>query len=259
MRLLAVALAALATTSAPAKPVTRLFVTALDTRAGVRAETDVDLTLAAPTTSVVVEVPAGYAIDLDARPGTVIGSTRSSTLIAAGPGLWKAAGLTVAVTRTDDGGYRLECSLAQPARDVDLDIQRGLTNPPGGIVVWRAFAGRSEARSIVAFPQSLTLKATTGGRDLRASGRLLWAGRPRAGVNVHIAVATRDDYADAREIGVAATDKTGRYRLTAAASLHPQLLLIAYVNFYDGLCPDSGCASETIAPPPAHVIAIPAR
>lgn len=251
--MLAALLAALATTAAPVKPAAQLFVTALDTRPGVRAETDVDLKLARTTTSAVVEVPAGYAVDLEARPGTVIGAAAASTLVVAAPGLWKANGLTVAVGRYADGGYRLQCSLAQPAGEIELDIQRGLTNPPRGIAIWRAFSNGTEVRSVVGFPQTLTAQASAGPTALRVTGKLLFAGKPRAGVSVHVATATRGDFQDVRELGSAITDAKGRYRFTAGVA-RGQLLLIAYVNFYVGLCAD--CPNESIAPPPPEVVAL---
>jgi hypothetical protein len=257
MRLLAVFVAGLAATSAPAKPTAQLLVTALDTRPGVAAETDVELEVGTATTAVDVYVPAGYALDLGARPGTVIGTARTtdaSSLVAAAPGVWTAKGLTVAIDRSTDGGYRLELSLARPVADVDLDIQRGLTNPPGGVATWRAFAGRIEVRSVVAFPQALTARAAFGGGALHVSGTLLFVGKPRAGVNVHLAVATREDFGDARELGTARTDAEGRYRLTTRIAARRQLLVIAYVNFYVGLCAD--CLDESISPPPAQVVAV---
>ena len=260
MRLLAAFLAGLAATSPPAKPAAQLFVSAPDTRPGVSAETDIDLTLAAPTGSVDVYVPPGYTIDLGARPGTVIGTARTtvaSSLVVAAPRVWKTTGLSVSVERTNDGGYRLECSLARPVREVELDIQQSLTNPPRGIATWRAFSGGVEARSVVAYPQLLTASGTVSRGTLRASGRLLFAGKPRPDVNVHIAVATREDFADARELGVARTRNDGRYDFRATFPPKPrQLLLIAYVNFYDAACPDPGCAAESIAPPPAEVVAV---
>jgi hypothetical protein len=261
MRLLAALLAALATTSAPAKPVAQLFVTALDTRPGTAAETDVNLSLRSSTRSAEIVVPPGYTIDLGARLGTVIGMARTnaaSTLVAAAPGLWRATGLTVAVSRSDDGGYRLSYELAAATRDVDLDIQHGLTNPRGGIVTWRAFVGNGvEARSVVAFPQALEVRAAVSRGTLRVSGRLLFAGKPRVGVNVHLAVATREDFQDARELGAVRTDAEGRYRLTAKVTARRQMLLIAYVNFYTTPC--AGCLSESIAPPPSELVAIPKR
>jgi hypothetical protein len=78
------------------------------------------------------------------------------------------------------------------------------------------------------------------------------AGKPRAGVNVHIAVATRDDFADARELGIGRTRADGSYAFRAA--LKPtgrRLTLVAYVNFY------VGAGGESIAPPPAVTAAVP--
>ena len=252
MRLLVTVLAALATTSAPARPAAQLFVTALDTRPGVAAETDVDLTLAAPTTTADVYVPPGYTIDLAERPGTVLGTARAnvaSTLVVAGPGLWQATGVTVTADRTDVGGYRLEYALARPVREIDLDLERGLANPPKGIATWQAAVGDGiEARSVVAFPQSLTVRATLARGELRATGRLLFAGNPRAGVNVHLAVATQSDLQDARKLGTARTDAQGRYRLTARLARR-QDLLIAYVNFY-------AAGSESVSPPPSQIVAL---
>jgi hypothetical protein len=251
MRLFAVVLAALAATGATTKPPAQLLVTALDTRPGVVAETDVDLILANPAGSVSILVPPGYGIDVGARPGTVIGTARTavaSSLVAAGPGSWRATGVSVAVERSDDGRYRLTCNLARPAGELDLDLQ-GLTNPPGGIVTWRAVLGAGpEARSIVAFPQRLSLTAALARGTLRATGRLLFAGKPRAGVNVHLAVATREDFRDARELGTVRTDAGGRFRLTTRLARR-ELRLIAYVNFYVA-------GNESISPPPPQVVAI---
>ena len=261
MRLFALALAALAATTAPAKPAAQLFVTALDTTPNAAAETDIELKLPGSTPSVEVLVPQGYVLDLETRPGTVIGTARTKTassLVAAGPSLWKATGLTIEVDRTDDGGYRLECRLDQPSvGDVDLDIQNGLTNPPGGVVTWRAFAGSIEVRSIVAFPQRLSAAAAFASGALHASGRLTFAGKPRIGVNVHLAVAARDDLAGARELGVALTraDGSWTFRHTLPPTRGP-LTLIAYVNFYVASCPQRGCAGESIAPPESQLVTV---
>src|SRR5581483_2218149 len=226
-------------------------VTALDTHPAITAETDVDLTLPSSASAVDVDVPPGYRLDLRARAGTVIGTAGGSTLVAAAPGVWEATGLSIAVTPTTDGGYRLDCSLARPARHLDLDIQHGLTNPPAGVVTWRAVAGPLEARSVVGFPQLLTVRATLAAGTLRASGRLLVAGKPRAGVSVHIAVASRDDFTDARELGVARTRADGSYAFRSARRpAQSRLTLIAYVNFY------VGAEGESIAPPPPVIAAV---
>lgn len=260
MRLLAALVSALAATSTPGKAAARLFVLPLDARPGVAAETDVDLTLPGATRSVDFLVPAGYTIDLGARTGTVVGTARTagaSTLVVAAPGRWQATGIAVSVDRLDDGGYRLACKLAQPVGEVDLDIERGLTNPPGGVFTWQAdVSGGAEARSVLAFPQRLTAKATLGRGVLRVSGTLTVAGRPRVGVNVHVAVAGRDDFADARELGIARTSADGAYALRRplkASASH--LSLIAYVDFYAGSC-SGACVEETIAPPPARLVAV---
>jgi hypothetical protein len=251
MRLLAALLAGLAASSAPAQSPPRLFVTALDTRPGIAAETDVELTLPSPTNTVDVYVPPGYRLDLDARPGTVIGTADGSTLVAGAPGIWEATGLSIAARPTSDGGYRLTCSLARPARHVELDIRRGLVNPTAGVVTWRAVAGSVEARSVVGFPQLLTARATLAAGTLRTGGKLTLAGKPRAGVSVHIAVASRDDFADARELGVAPTRADGSYAFRSAdLPARGGLTLIAYVNFYVGR------GGETIAPPPTVIAAV---
>jgi hypothetical protein len=158
--------------------------------------------------------------------------------------------MTIAVNRMDDGGYRLACNLAQPVREVDLDIQQGLTNPTTGIVTWRAVAGNLQAGSIVAFPQVLTSRATLARGLLRASGKLLFAGKPRPGVNVHLAVATRGDLADARELGVARTRTDGSYAFASPLGGRGHLTLIAYVNFY------VGADGQSIAPPPSKLVSI---
>jgi hypothetical protein len=173
------------------------------------------------------------------------------------------------------GAYKLVyCASAASGRivDVDLDLQSGLTNPSAPVVLtWRAVvtpaAGEPfELRSIVALPQLLTLRTAFASRTstLTLSGKLLFAGTPRPGINVHFAVAGRADLADAQKVGVARTRRDGSYLLRRSVhrtSVKRQLLLIAYVNFYDGDCSDpplvpGGCADQTVAPPPAQIVAI---
>jgi len=259
-----VLLAGIAATSAPAKPSAQLFVTAFDTRPGATAETDVDLRVPGGASLVTVDIPAGYTLDLDRRPGTAIGSatvtsphTRTSAvLFTAAPGKWTAGGLTVLVD-----AYELAFSPPAGATGIDLDLRAVLANPAApSILAWRAVVtpvrgAAFEVRSIVGLPQTLTLLPRYGAA-LTLRGRLLFAGRPLPDVNVHLALATREDLADAREIGVATTRGDGRYTLERPLSRHGQLFLIASVNFYESACSDAssapgGCASQSIAPPPA--------
>ena len=127
--------------------------------------------------------------------------------------------------------------------DVDLDLDGVLTNPPRpGQATWRAVvttgAGTVEARSVVGIPQTLGFRARFAGR-LVLRGRLLSAGAPRHGVDVHFAIATNDDLSEARDLGTAPTRADGTYSLTRSfpRKRTPQrLTLIAYVNFYAGPC-----------------------
>jgi len=200
-------------------------------------------------------------------------------------GVWTAAlgrsPLTIFVDATSGdetarGAYKLVYCLPAPGTsrvvDLDLDLQSVLTNAAtAGLATWRAFvtpfAGTQfEVRSLVALPQTLTFKPSFSARRkaLTLTGRLLAAGRPRPQVNVHIAVATRTDLADARELGVARTQADGRYSFTwpvARKRAAQRLTLFAYVNFYAGDCSDppllpGGCAEQSIAPPPAHLASL---
>jgi hypothetical protein len=265
MRLFIV-LAALLAVAAPASPAPRaeLRVFPLDTRPGAWAETEVDLRIPGGASSVAVDVPAGYTLELDRRPGTAIGSATvttgnartSAVLFTAGPGKWTAGGLTVLA-------YAHELTFSPPtgATGIDLDLRDVLANPAApSIVTWQAVitparGAAFEVRSVVGVPQTLTLLPRYGAA-LTLRGRLLFAGQPRPGVNVHLAVATREDLSDAREIGVARTRLDGRYALAPPIPHQGQLFVIASVNFYDSACsgPSSapgGCANESIAPPPA--------
>lgn len=171
------------------------------------------------------------------------------------------------------GAYRLVYCLppSQDSRveDVDLDLLNVLTNAAtAGLATWRALVTSSsgaafEVRSQVALPQTLTFRPSFSTRRnaITLTGRLLAAGMPRPQVNVHVAVATRADLSDARELGVARTRADGRYSATwpvAGKRAAQRLILIAYVNFYVGNCsdpplPTSGCAEQSIAPPPAQL------
>jgi hypothetical protein len=174
------------------------------------------------------------------------------------------------------GAYRLVYCLpgSQDPRvtDVDLDLRSSLSNPArAGLATWRAFVTPStgaafEIRSIVALPQLLGLRPGFSPRTgvLTLSGRLVSAGSPRPGINVHLALASRADLSDARDLGIARTRGDGSYSLgtIVVRKKTVQLLtLIAYVNFYAGACSDppllpGGCAGQSIAPPPARVASV---
>jgi hypothetical protein len=93
----------------------------------------------------------------------------------------------------------------------------------GGLLTWRAFvtpyqpgtatplpASMFEVRSIVALPQLLSFRPAFAAKNdvLTLNGRLVSAGTPRSGINIHFAVATRGD---ARDLGVIQTRADGRY------------------------------------------------
>ncbi len=282
----------------PASPAS-LYVFPLDTTPGATAETDVDLVLHVPTASLTVYVPAGYALDFARAPGTVLGSAtvlaaagrpESALLLSSGrvtadacaPGthaaVWSAGPvLTVFVdpTAADErslGAYKLVSCPAPGTDDVDLDLRNALVNPTGRAeLTWRALVAPSagtpfEIRSIVAVPQTLSLRTAFASRTrtLTLSGKLLFAGLPRPGINVHLAVAARPDLADAQELGIPRTRADGSFALRRvfgrpAAAQH--LTVIAYVNFYAGPCSDpplvpAGCAEQSVAPPPARIAAV---
>ncbi len=246
-----------------------LFVNALDTRPGATAETDVELSLPGGAASVALYVPPGYALDLGRRPGSAIGSVTVTTsvrltadLFVVGSAAWRAGGLTLAVDRD-----ALAFSPPAGTSDVELDLRGVLVNPSApSVLTWRAVVTPAkgapfELRSIVAVPQVLTLKYAAS--TLR--GRLLFAGTPRPGVNVHLDIAAGDELSDRRELGVARTGADGRfvYRLAQPPPAR-QLLVVAYVNFYDGPCSGlplvpGGCERQSIAPPPAQVVAVSGR
>ncbi|HZR91671.1 MAG TPA: hypothetical protein VFA44_04595 [Gaiellaceae bacterium] len=158
----------------PRDPPAELFVDSLGSRPGLPAEVGIDL--AVPTAgrsslaAATVYVPAGYALDLDRPPGSVVGQASLSTvggraasalLVAAGgqapggpvacPGaaraaLWRARvrlgravlPLVVLAERTRGGesalgSYRLALcppSTVHSLTGVRLDLQAGVTNPP---------------------------------------------------------------------------------------------------------------------------------
>jgi hypothetical protein len=129
------------------------------------------------------------------------------------------------------GAYKLVYCLPAPgdARivDIDLDLQHVLANAAaGGLLTWRAFvtpyqpgtatplpASMFEVRSIVALPQLLSFRPAFAAKNdvLTLNGRLVSAGTPRSGINIHFAVATRGDLSDARDLGVIQTRADGRY------------------------------------------------
>ena len=181
---------------------------------------------------------------------------------------------------TQRGAYKLVYCLPAPGVtrivDVDLDLRNVLTNAAaGGLLTWRALvtpyqpgtgtplpAGVFEVRSIVALPQLLSFRPLFAAKTnvLTLNGRLVSAGTPRSGVNIHFAVATRGDLSDARDLGVIQTKADGRYvfkKTVARKRTVQKLILIAFVNFYVGDCADppllpGGCAEQSIAPPPTH-------
>lgn len=267
-----------------ATPPAGLFVLAYDTTPGAVAETDVDLALNTAAGSVSEFVPAGYALDLGAAPGTVVGSATvrgpdpfADTLLVVDPAafvdescaegahaaVWTAGPLTVFVDPADVG-YRLTFCPPDGTADVDLDLRALLTNPATpGSAVWRAVVatgdGSIETRSVVAFPQTLDFRASVlaGPSWLVLHGRLLSAGKARAAVTVHFAVATRADLGDARDLGAARTRTDGSYALRRPyprTLANRRLTLIAYVNFYVQPC--SNCAGQTLAPPPAELVSV---
>jgi hypothetical protein len=181
---------------------------------------------------------------------------------------------------TGRGAYKLVYCLPAPGDtrivDVDLDLQNVLTNAAaGGLLTWRALVtpyqpgtatqsptGVFEVRSIVALPQLLSFRPVFAAKTsvITLNGRLVSAGAPRSGINIHFAVATKGDLSDARDLGVVQTQADGRYvfkKKVARKKTAQRLILIAFVNFYVGDCADppllpGGCAEQSIAPPPAH-------
>ena len=257
----------LAAPAGGSEPPVQLFVQAFDTRPGAVAETDVDLVLSGGGGAVTIDVPAGYRLDVAARPGTVVGSATlraprpaSARLVAAAASghaaIWTAGSLMVLVDRVADE-YRLAFTPPAGAEEIDLDLLGVLTNPAAPeLVTWRAVVGGIEARSVVGIPQTLGFRAGYEG-GLRLHGRLRSAGKPRRGVIVHFAVATSPDLSDARDVGAARTQVDGTYSLTHSfprvrAAQH--LTLIAYVNFYAGSC--DRCVPQSTAPPPADVVSL---
>ena len=163
---------------------------------------------------------------------------------------------------------------------IEFDLEHGLTNPStSGIVTWRALVtpyspGLStplptavfEARSLVALPQVLTMRASYSTKTgvLTATGRLVSVGRPRGDVNVHFLTYTKADYSDQKAYGVTKTKANGTFvfkRKVARKSALQRFYLDAYVNFYIGDCTDppivvAGCAEESISPPPDRIKAV---
>jgi hypothetical protein len=230
---------ALAGTAGGASRPTQLFVWPLATTPGSAAETDVEV--ANPPPALTIELPDGYGVAASPA-GTVVGAVTirfargrqtSATLLAAGSG-WVGGGLTIAV----DSG-RLRCDLPPATVDLELDLRHALTNPGApGIYVWRA----GDASSAVALPQSLTLRARHSAGQLDVGGRLIAAGRPRAGVNVHVDVSPNPDFATHTEwVAKTRTDGSFALRLPRRATTE---YVVASVSFY-------AAGTETIAPPPA--------
>jgi len=218
---------------------TQLFVWPFVTAPGAFAETDIEV--ANPPSSLSIELPDGYGV-ATSPPGTVIGAVtirfaggrqRGTTLLAAETG-WVAGALKIAV----DSG-RLRCDVPPGTVDVELDLRHALTNPSKpGIYVWRA----GDASSAVALPQSLTLRARHAAGRLVVAGSLLAAGRPRAGVNVHVDVATTADFATHTE-SIARTRADGSFALRLSRRAATEYV-VASVSFY-------AAGRETVAPPPA--------
>jgi hypothetical protein len=223
--------------------------------------------------------PASFATD-SCAPGTHAG-------------VWTAAldglPLTIFVDPatggdSERGAYKLVYCLPAPGDsrvvDVDLDLHSTLTNPTaGGFLTWRAFvtpyqpgtatplpSATFEVRSIVPLPQILGFRPVFAPRTstLTLTGKLISAGIPRPGINIHFAVATRADLSDARDLGVAATRADGSYsfrKQIARKRRAQRLILAAYVNFYTGGCDDpplvpGGCAQQSTAPPPPHLVSL---
>jgi hypothetical protein len=265
MRLVLVLLAFAALASVPVgaapSPRMQLRVTAYDTRPGVVAETDLDLSVPASGGPVSVFVPAGYTVNLARRPGAVVGTAtvvfgatrRSAELLATAGNAWAAPALQVAVAPD-----RLTFTLPRGVTKMDLHLLGVLTNPPSATVaVWRATAGALEARSIVPLPQRLGLRAVRTRDRVTLRGRLVAGGHARPGVNVHLALAPGDDLTKAREIGVATTRDDGSFALAYATKAR-SLTALAYVNAYVAACA-APCVSETVAPAPSEAVAVPFR
>jgi hypothetical protein len=218
---------------------TRLLVWPLVTTPGAPAETDVEI--ARPPSALTIELPDGYDVTAS-PPGTVVGSATirfaggrqtSATLLAAEAG-WVGGGLTIAV----DSG-ELRCDLPPGTVDVELDLRHALTNPgKPGIYVWRA----GDASSAVVLPQLLTLRARHAAGQLVVAGRLVAAGQPRAGVNIHVDVSSSPDFATHTE-SVARTRADGSFTLRVSRRAATEYV-VASVSFY-------AAGTETVAPPPA--------
>jgi len=180
------------------------------------------------------------------------------------------------------GAFRLVACLPSPELPVSqgglaggrrllglgLDLQGVLTNPPAGTHTWRLFVtpyapgsasldpGASfETRALLPLPQSLTVKTSylAKTRTLLISGRLLAAGRPRAGAAVTVSSAP------GFELGSARTGADGRFALRTriAQKRRPQTLrLVADVALEARPCAEppllsGGCAAESVSPPPS--------
>ena len=123
--------------------------------------------------------------------------------------------------------------------DVELDLRHALTNPgKPGIYVWRA----GDASSAVVLPQLLTLRARHAAGQLVVAGRLVAAGQPRAGVNIHVDVSSSPDFATHTE-SVARTRADGSFTLRVSRRAATEYV-VASVSFY-------AAGTETVAPPPA--------
>lgn len=148
-----------------------------------------------------------------------------------------------------------------------LDLRGLVTNPPSGTHTWRLLvtpygpgsaatdpASAFEARALVPLPQVLTVRTSylVRSKTLLIRGRLLAAGKPRAGAAVTIGPGP------GVELGTARTRADGTFSLRArvAQARRPKTLqLRADVAVEAGPCSEppllaAGCAAQSIAPPP---------
>jgi hypothetical protein len=173
------------------------------------------------------------------------------------------------------GGYELRICPSLRAglalRSLSLDLQGVVVAPAlPGLYVWRALltprtpsggadpGGTYEARSIVPWPSVLTLRARRTGRGRGLLyGRLLLAGRPRAGATVEIIAFTSSIaegsvwFALGRSLE-ARTDRSGRFRRPVRVRRRT-MFVAAWLAPPRETCssPSSapaGCVSETTSP-----------